>query len=261
MANREERLEKLALVLLHQMADAEGRASPEIGEAVIERLKGRALIDAIEGEDGRVELTDEGAARAGECLEMWFGGVAESPSAEELAGEWEASDWEVGGGDLEEITVSSSAFGDMMEGVDGGTPVEAYLDVETGEVETFIDAMDWNFREPRDSDPDHVHEAHDRWTEVFKELGDRYVEVPEIQSDEAWEFMADFADSVADDELRELLEIALNGKGAFRRFKDTVARDPDEQDRWYTYERLREKHYLRDCIAAAGYKLTVEDEE
>mgnify|MGYP006287619159 FL=1 len=259
MANREERLEKLALVLLHQMADAEGRASTAIGEAVLERLKGAALVEAVDHEEGKVELTGEGGEQAVKWVEQWFGAADEadeSPSAEVLAGEWEAGDAE-----LEEVAVTGSAFGDLVEGADGGTPIEAYLDVETGEVETFIDAMDWNFREPRDSDPDHVHEAHDRWTEVFKELGDRYVEVPEIQSHEAWEFMADFAASVADDELRELLEIALDGNGAFRCFKDTVARDPDEQGRWYTYERLRKQNHLRDSVAAAGYELTIEDEE
>ena len=47
--------------------------------------------------------------------------------------------------------------------------------------------------------------------------------------------MVQFAGSVEDSRLRELLEVALDGRGAFRRFKDVLARWPKERERWYAF--------------------------
>jgi len=55
---------------------------------------------------------------------------------------------------------------------------------------------------------------------------DRYEEVPRIESYEAYDDMVDFAATVDDPRLSELLELALERKGAFRRFKDVLARYP-----------------------------------
>jgi hypothetical protein len=40
---------------------------------------------------------------------------------------------------------------------------------------------------------------------------------------------------VADEDLRRRLVIAIDGKGAFRRFKDVLLSYPLERDRWYAY--------------------------
>src|SRR5258706_14074928 len=52
-----------------------------------------------------------------------------------------------------------------------------------------------------------------------------YVAVERILSHEAYQWMADFVDEVvapADENVAEKLSIALDGKGAFRHFKDTL---------------------------------------
>jgi hypothetical protein len=48
--------------------------------------------------------------------------------------------------------------------------------------------------------------------------------------------MTDFAYNVTDPRANELLCIALEGKGAFRRFKDTLHR-VDLADEWYAFKR------------------------
>lgn len=48
--------------------------------------------------------------------------------------------------------------------------------------------------------------------------------------------MAAFAEMVQDQHLRELLERAIGGKGASRRFKDVLLRVPDERERWFRFE-------------------------
>lgn len=54
--------------------------------------------------------------------------------------------------------------------------------------------------------------------------------------------MAEFAASVAERPRRRLLEVALGGKGAFRRFKDVLSDYPADRKRWFAFhdERLRE---------------------
>jgi GrpB-like predicted nucleotidyltransferase (UPF0157 family) len=55
--------------------------------------------------------------------------------------------------------------------------------------------------------------------------------------------MVDFIATVEDEQVAELLEVAINGRGAFRRFKDVLARHPDERERWFRFkdERMEER--------------------
>ena len=66
-----------------------------------------------------------------------------------------------------------------------------------------------------------------------------YVAVERIPSHEAYQWMVEFVDELvapADEHAAEKLFIALNGKGAFRRFKDTL-HSVDEQwlQAWYQW--------------------------
>lgn len=63
----------------------------------------------------------------------------------------------------------------------------------------------------------------------------RFLEIPQVESREAYQDMVDFADTVDDDHLQELLYVALNGRGAFRRFKDVLLAYSDERERWFTF--------------------------
>jgi hypothetical protein len=48
---------------------------------------------------------------------------------------------------------------------------------------------------------------------------------------------------VEDEHLSELLEVAINGKGAFRRFKDVLLNYPEERERWFQFkdDRMKER--------------------
>ena len=47
--------------------------------------------------------------------------------------------------------------------------------------------------------------------------------------------MEKFVGSVSDQPLRERLIISIDGKGAFRRFKDVLLAYPAERERWFSY--------------------------
>jgi hypothetical protein len=42
--------------------------------------------------------------------------------------------------------------------------------------------------------------------------------------------------------------VAIQGKGAFRRFKDTLARSPSEEQRWYAFQEERLRARVREWL-------------
>jgi hypothetical protein len=64
---------------------------------------------------------------------------------------------------------------------------------------------------------------------------DDFVRVDPASSREQYRWMERFVTSVTDEGLRERLTIAIDGKGAFRRFKDVLIAYPAERERWFSY--------------------------
>ncbi len=106
---------------------------------------------------------------------------------------------------------------------------EYYLDLETGEILFISDYMD--------------DEETGKLKDQVEEDSDRYERIPEAESHEGYEDMVEFIATVKDERLVELLEVAINGKGAFRRFKDVLLNYPEERERWFQFkdDRVQEK--------------------
>ncbi len=64
---------------------------------------------------------------------------------------------------------------------------------------------------------------------------DVFVAIDPASSREQYRWMERFVASVEDETLRERLIIAIDGKGAFRRFKDVLLHYPGERERWFSY--------------------------
>ncbi len=62
-----------------------------------------------------------------------------------------------------------------------------------------------------------------------------YLRVEPASSREQYRWMEKFVGSVADETLRERLIMSIDGKGAFRRFKDVLLGYPAERERWFSY--------------------------
>lgn len=62
-----------------------------------------------------------------------------------------------------------------------------------------------------------------------------YLRVEPASSREQYRWMEKFVGSVTDEALRERLIISIDGKGAFRRFKDVLLAYPAERERWFSY--------------------------
>ena len=107
--------------------------------------------------------------------------------------------------------------------------VEYYLDLETGKILFVSECMD---------DVETVKMKN----QIEEELG-RYELIPKAESYEGYRDMQVFIATVEDDHLAELLEVAINGKGAFRRFKDVLLNYPEERERWFQFkdDRMKER--------------------
>jgi hypothetical protein len=101
-----------------------------------------------------------------------------------------------------------------------------FLDSETGEVLRL-----------NESDDD------DLATQI-DEGGERYIVIPYQGSVAGHRDMAEFIESVNDNRMRALLDVAINGKGAFRRFKDVLQQHPQERERWFAFQKERAFHRI-----------------
>jgi len=80
----------------------------------------------------------------------------------------------------------------------------------------------------------------------------RYNRIPERSSPEAHTVMAEFIETVKNPVLKEELTNALDGKGAFRRFKDVLINDPKERKRWHGYNAKAMKKVIVEWLKSLG---------
>lgn len=107
---------------------------------------------------------------------------------------------------------------------------EFYLDLETGELLRVSDEFMMT----------------DETEKIYERLGserERYLSIPTESSREGYQDMVAFTESLKDENLKEKLWIALNGRGAFRRFKDVLSNYPEKREEWFEFkdERLEDR--------------------
>jgi Uncharacterised protein family (UPF0158)/Nucleotidyltransferase domain len=122
-------------------------------------------------------------------------------------------------------------LGDLATALEDHTHEHSWwLDPETGEVVLWSDY----FEEQDEPDPE--------------SRGLRPIEP--IPSFEGYEDMRDFIERVRDPRARDLLERAIAGRGAFRRFKDTLLDFPELREAWFRFHDARLEwraiHWLLD---------------
>ncbi|HMR06200.1 MAG TPA: UPF0158 family protein [Polyangiaceae bacterium] len=124
-------------------------------------------------------------------------------------------------GESREVPVDWEALEDAFE--NNAPEVHSYLHIDTGEVLRVVDGI---------ADPEmHARIASDT----------SYMRVDPVSSREQYRWMERFIPMVEDPELSEKLTRAIDGKGAFRRFKDVLMAYGPERERWFAFrsERLR----------------------
>src|SRR5260370_12463342 len=113
----------------------------------------------------------------------------------------------------------------------------AFLDLDTGQVETVSHALLREAEESGDEEPDLPTWQKHEW-EIAKRIvsTDRFQELPTKFEVQEWAIMQDFSHSVESDSIREDLLHGIHGPGAFRNFKDTLRRHAIESV-WVAFRR------------------------
>lgn len=115
--------------------------------------------------------------------------------------------------------------------------VHSYLHMETGEVVRLVDGVaDPAVQGRIAADP-------------------KYLHVDPVSSREQYRWMERFIESVQDAEFKERLVRSIDGKGAFRRFKDALAGSAVERERWFQFRRERLKASMDVWLETHGIEV------
>lgn len=135
---------------------------------------------------------------------------------------------------VREVPVDWEALEDAFE--NNAPEVHSYLHVKTGEVLRVVDGI---------ADP----EMHSRIA-----LDPNYMRVDPVSSREQYRWMERFIPMVADEDIQERLSSAIDGKGAFRRFKDVLMSYAAERERWFAFRSERLRVFMEAWLGAHGLK-------
>ena len=119
---------------------------------------------------------------------------------------------------------------------DGDRDTTWWYDPTTGQVETGV--AEWMAAEFGDDD-----EPEDRGLVPIESYGSRA----------AYDDMATFASAVSDRRAADLLQRALEGRGAFRRFRDTLHEFEDLVGPWRAYAQARSEQRAIDWLVNEGH--------
>ena len=219
--------------------------------AAVFRGDGRAVVDllrSVGADDGSLQLAGDGLIAAvmqrvdgaAELARKLVVGLRQRgwDGDDELADQLEA---QLGSGPLamlRALPVDLEELAGILEG--DALSVGGRIDTKTGEVwpQAAIEyALETGEEDDESADPE-------RWLAVHGE-GSR----------EGYRDMELFIASVEDPGRSERLAIAIKGSGAFRRFKDELARWPGELERWHALSEERQRGRARSWLAAAGYRV------
>jgi hypothetical protein len=131
---------------------------------------------------------------------------------------------------LREVPVDWEALEDAFE--NNAPEVHSYLHLNTGEVLRVVDGV---------ADPQmHVRIAADG----------NYLRIDPVSSREQYRWMERFIPMVDEPELRRKLTQAIDGKGAFRRFKDALMSYATDRERWFAFRSERLRAFMEAWLGA-----------
>jgi hypothetical protein len=83
---------------------------------------------------------------------------------------------------------------------------------------------------------------------------ERWLWIECVGSRPSYRDMEAFIATIDDTDRADRLGIAIQGSGAFRRFKDVLSRWPDDFERWFAFSEDRQRGRARKWLADSGYR-------
>ncbi|MFZ2098517.1 MAG: UPF0158 family protein [Anaerolineales bacterium] len=170
---------------------------------------------------------------------------------------------------MRQLNIDMSELELAFEG--GYETISYYLDLETGEVitvsedtlgihetiyATYYDeqaqTIDWESAFESENVPDWQRELVRDADRVEAGIGVTIIAIPSESSSEGYSDMEVFIDTVRNKSLRERLERAISGRGAFRYFKDVLLDYPAERERWFQFKHARLQQRMLEWLEEQG---------
>lgn len=125
----------------------------------------------------------------------------------------------------------------------GSAEARYFLDVQTGDIlPIFVDIIE------RGGNPEDARR-------IASGVNVRYFLIPHKPSHEGYEEMEEFIGTVRDKRLRQALLDAIEGKGAFRRFREVLVSYPVDEERWLEERETRVREELDSWLERTGIEL------
>ena len=126
------------------------------------------------------------------------------------------------------MKLSVEQIREIADNLDAG--LKCFYNLKTGEIKTLLNFDNWA---GADMEPwkEEVMEIEENWNDYFEFKG--------FESHESFEIMADFADNIDNESLRQELFIALNRSKPFQNFKRIIDYSGKYRQRWFDYKEMR----------------------
>jgi hypothetical protein len=135
---------------------------------------------------------------------------------------------------LRDVEIAWEALEDAFE--NNAPEVHSFLNLTSGDVIRIVDGVaDPGMHARVSADPAYLH-------------------VDPVSSREQYRWMERFIATVEESELRQRLVASIDGKGAFRRFKDVLMAYPVDRERWFAFRSERLKTAMEAWLAAHGIR-------
>jgi hypothetical protein len=137
-----------------------------------------------------------------------------------------------------------------------------FLDTQTGEI---VSVSDEFYDEDADPDEESEEDADlPDWQEPKRELArtimkddaGRFQDIPAVDRHESYRLMEEFIGTVQQDRPRDVLSRAIDGKGAFRRFKDALLDFPVLREQWFDFHAKRKREWAEEWLESIGLRST-----
>ncbi|MDH5670557.1 MAG: UPF0158 family protein [Myxococcales bacterium] len=137
-------------------------------------------------------------------------------------------------GEIREVPIAWETLEDAFE--NNAPEVHSYINLVSGDVIRVVDGI---------ADPAvHARIANDA----------SYMRIDPVSSREQYRWMEHFIATVTEPELRQRLVTAIDGKGAFRRFKDVLMAYPVDRERWFSFRSERLRTAMEAWLEAHGIR-------
>lgn len=137
------------------------------------------------------------------------------------------------------IALNRKQISEIADSLDAG--MNCYFNIKSGEIKTIIDLDSWI---GADEEP---------WEEDIKEIEENYedyIAFDRMNTNQSFELMADFADSLDNENIRIKLENALNKSKPFRNFKWVIDNSGEYRNQWFEFKKNRYIEFVKEQIEA-----------